>query len=331
MAASAPQKNSTVSDGSLRIRVAETDAAVPAQDEFLAPQRDLRLARDRQERAVGAVIDEHETVAPPLDVRVHPRRQAIGDDDVVLRHRGRAPPSPADRRARARARHAASAARADGAMMRVESVVRSSAESCQISSWTSMSRSLPFTGNRGDLARAHAQPLRQRGDRCRRRDDLPAVRDADEPRSDVTESPNTSPSVVSAGPKWKPTRIASRWIRRRARLSMRACISAAACAALSAAGKTRHDLVADRLDDPSLMPDAGSRGSAAGSGRSWRARARRPAIRKVACCRSHRRTARPSRTRRWSSGRSHFAGVSSSPSIKAHRRVFALTGFAHRA
>ena len=64
-------------------RVTEDDAAAAAEQELLAVQLDLALALERAERAVGAVVDEHVLVAAALDARVHPRRLAIGDDDVV--------------------------------------------------------------------------------------------------------------------------------------------------------------------------------------------------------------------------------------------------------
>ena len=57
----------------LRIGMTKADPPVSPQDELLAPQRDLRLAGDRQERAVRAVVDEHETIAPSFDVSMHSR------------------------------------------------------------------------------------------------------------------------------------------------------------------------------------------------------------------------------------------------------------------
>src|SRR6185437_5478982 len=66
-------------------RVAEADPSTPAQHELLAPQRDFGLAVGGYERAVRAVIDEHEAVAPPFDASVQPRREAVVDHDVVLR------------------------------------------------------------------------------------------------------------------------------------------------------------------------------------------------------------------------------------------------------
>ena len=47
----------------------------------------------------------------------------------------------------------------------------------------------------------------------------------------LTESPKTSPSTSSAGPKWNPTRMASRTLPTGGSSPIRACISAAASVA----------------------------------------------------------------------------------------------------
>src|SRR5262249_55612283 len=51
--------------------------AVPAHEGFLAFAR-------RDERAVGALVDQQELVAVELDARMQPRDQVALDDDVVL-------------------------------------------------------------------------------------------------------------------------------------------------------------------------------------------------------------------------------------------------------
>src|SRR5450755_4094996 len=61
----------------------KADVAAPAQNQLLAAQGDLGLALDGHPGSVGAVVNQHELVAPPLDMSVHARGLAVGDDDVV--------------------------------------------------------------------------------------------------------------------------------------------------------------------------------------------------------------------------------------------------------
>src|SRR4030095_13401324 len=66
------------------VRMAEADMAAPAERQLFASQMDLGLALDRDVRAVRALIDQHELVATTLDPRVHARRHAVRDHDIVL-------------------------------------------------------------------------------------------------------------------------------------------------------------------------------------------------------------------------------------------------------
>jgi hypothetical protein len=76
-----PIPNSTTSPSV--VGVAEADAALAAQDDFLALEGELHLAFEGDVGAVGALVDQHELVAPPLDAGMGARSAAVVDDDVA--------------------------------------------------------------------------------------------------------------------------------------------------------------------------------------------------------------------------------------------------------
>ena len=120
---------------------------------------------------------------------------------------------------------------------RVASEVRSASGPCQINSKMPMSSCLPLTVSRS-ISRTRA---RSNGDSasavCPDKMTCSPLASATIRDATLTESPNTSPSTSIAGPKWKPTRIASRTRPTAGCSEIRACISAAASAARSAAGR----------------------------------------------------------------------------------------------
>src|SRR5690606_26931896 len=63
--------------------VAEADAPVAAQHQLLAPEHDFVLVDEGHVSAVGALVDDEELVAAPLDARVQPRSLAVGEHDVA--------------------------------------------------------------------------------------------------------------------------------------------------------------------------------------------------------------------------------------------------------
>src|SRR5262245_38522540 len=70
--------------------VTDADAPARAQGQLLAPQADLGLPVHRDIGAVGALVDQHELAAAPLDAGMLPRYAAVDDNDVA----GRIAPEP---------------------------------------------------------------------------------------------------------------------------------------------------------------------------------------------------------------------------------------------
>src|SRR5262249_49064905 len=64
--------------------VPEADETLGAQHQLFAPQHDLLgLSGEAHPGAVGAVVGEHELVAPPLQARMPARSLAVAHDDVA--------------------------------------------------------------------------------------------------------------------------------------------------------------------------------------------------------------------------------------------------------
>ena len=64
--------------------VAESDLSATSQDQLFAADQYFLFAIDGHIRAIRALVDEDELVAPPFDACMHTRRHAITDHDVAL-------------------------------------------------------------------------------------------------------------------------------------------------------------------------------------------------------------------------------------------------------